>query len=80
LASGLIKLLADGAPARSLGGGGMAPDGTNSMYTLAMALKAGKTAQALGETHFAYLTTAEGLKRAAQTCDKDIAKMSCCTG
>lgn len=35
---------------------------------------------ALGETLFPYLTTVEGLKPAAQTFDRDVAKLSCCAG
>lgn len=34
------------------------------------------TTKALGETLFAYLTTVEWLKRAAQTFDWDVAKLS----
>jgi mercuric reductase len=34
----------------------------------------------LGATIFPYLTTVEGLKLAAQTFDKDVAKLSCCAG
>jgi mercuric reductase len=33
-----------------------------------------------GEMIFPYLTTVEGLKLAAQTFEKDIAKLSCCPG
>jgi mercuric reductase len=45
-----------------------------------MALKAGMTTQALGETIFPYLTTVEGLKLAAQGFRKDVARLSCCAG
>ena len=77
---GLIKLVADAATDRLLGGVIMAPEGADSVQTLAMALKFGMTTRALGETIFAYLTTAEGLKLAAQTFDKDVATLSCCAG
>jgi len=77
---GLIKLVADQATDQLLGGVIMAPEGADSVQTLAMALKAGMTAQALGETIFPYLTTVEGLKLAAQTFDKDVATLSCCAG
>ena len=77
---GLIKLVADASTDRLLGGVIMAPEGADSVQTLAMALKAGMTAQALGETIFPYLTTVEGLKLAAQTFDMDVAKLSCCAG
>ena len=77
---GLIKLVADRATDRLLGGVIMAPEGADSVQTLAMALKFGMTTKALGETIFPYLTTVEGLKLAAQTFDKDVAKLSCCAG
>ena len=77
---GLIKLVADRATDRLLGGVIMAPEGADSVQTFAMALKFGMTAQALGDTIFPYLTTVEGLKLAAQTFDKDVARLSCCAG
>ena len=77
---GLIKLVADAATDRLLGGVIMAPEGADSVQTLSMALTFGMTTRALGETIFPYLTTVEGLKLAAQTFDKDVAKLSCCAG
>ena len=58
----------------------MASEGADSIQTLAMALKFNMTAKALGEMVFPYLTTVEGLKLAAQSFDKDVAKLSCCAG
>jgi mercuric reductase len=77
---GLIKLVADAKTDRLLGGVIMAPEGADSVQTLAMALKFGMTTKALGETIFPYLTTVEGLKLAAQSFDRDVAKLSCCAG
>lgn len=77
---GLIKLVADAKTDRLLGGQILAPEGADSIQTLALALKHGMTAKALGETIFPYLTTVEGLKLAAQTFEKDVAKLSCCAG
>lgn len=77
---GLIKLIKDAKTDRLLGGQIVAPEGSDTIQTLAMALKMGMTAKALGETIFPYLTTVEGLKLAAQTFDKDVAKLSCCAG
>ena len=77
---GLIKLVADARTDRLLGGGVMAPEGADSVQTLAMALKFGMTTKGLAETIFPYLTTVEGLKLAAQTFDKDVATLSCCAG
>ncbi len=77
---GLIKLVADRATDRLLGGQIVAPEGSDAIQTLAMALKFTMTARALGETIFPYLTTVEGLKLAAQTFDMDVARLSCCAG
>jgi mercuric reductase len=77
---GLVKLVADTQTDRVLGGVILAPEGADSIQTLAMALKAGMTARALGETIFPYLTTVEGLKLAAQTFEMDVAQLSCCAG
>lgn len=77
---GLIKLVADAKTDHLLGGQVLAPEGADSIQTLAMALKFGMTTKALGETIFPYLTTVEGLKLAAQTFDKDVTKLSCCAG
>ena len=49
---GLIKLVADGKTDKLLGGQIMAPEGSDSIQTLVMALKFGMTAKALGETIF----------------------------
>ncbi len=77
---GVIKLVADAKTDRLLGGQIIAPEGSDTVQTLVMALKFGMTTKALGETIFPYLTTVEGLKLAAQTFDKDVAKLSCCAG
>lgn len=77
---GVIKLVADAETDRLLGGQIAAPEGSDTIQTLAMALRFAMTTKALGETIFPYLTTVEGLKLAAQTFDKDVAKLSCCAG
>jgi mercuric reductase len=77
---GLIKLVADRKTDKLLGGQIMAPEGSDTIQTLAMAIKFGMTTKSLGETIFPYLTTVEGLKLAAQTFDKDVTKLSCCAG
>ena len=77
---GTIKLVADAKTDRLLGGVIAAPEGSDSVQALAIALKFGMTTKALGEMIFPYLTTVEGLKLAAQTFEKDVAKLSCCAG
>jgi len=77
---GLIKLVADVRTDRLLGAQILAPEGADSIQTAVLAIKHGMTAKALGETIFPYLTTVEGLKLAAQSFGKDVAKLSCCAG
>ena len=77
---GLIKLVADKNGKKLLGAHIIAPEGADSIQTAAMALKMGMTYDDLGAMIFPYLTTVEGLKLAAQTFEKDVAKLSCCAG
>ena len=58
----------------------LAPEGADSIQTAALAIKQGLTVGDLAESIFPYLTTVEGLKLAAQTFEKDLAKLSCCAG
>ncbi len=73
---GLIKLVADGD--RLVGAHILAPEGGDSIQTAALAIRHGITVGELGDMIFPYLTTVEGLKLAAQSFDKDLAKLSCC--
>ena len=77
---GLIKLVAETESGRLVGAHILAPEGADSIQTAVMAIKYGLTVNDLAETIFPYLTTVEGLKLAAQTFDKDVAKLSCCAG
>ena len=77
---GLIKLIAEAGTGRLLGAQILAPEGADSIQTMALAIKFGMTTAELGETIFPYLTTVEGLKLAAQGFEKDVAKLSCCAG
>ncbi len=77
---GLIKLIADANSGTLLGAHILAPEGSDSIQTAALAIKSGMTVTALGDTIFPYLTTVEGLKLAAQTFHKDVTMLSCCAG
>lgn len=77
---GLIKLVADAETDRLLGAQILAPEGADSIQTIALALKYNMTTVELGETIFPYLTTVEGVKLAAQGFGKDVSKLSCCAG
>ena len=75
---GLIKLVAEANSGRLLGAHILAPEGADSIQTAVLAIKCSMTVEQLAETIFPYLTTVEGLKLAAQTFSKDVAKLSCC--
>jgi mercury(II) reductase len=75
---GLIKLVAEASSGKLLGAHILAPEGADSIQTATLAIKCGLTVEQLAETIFPYLTTVEGLKLAAQTFTKDVAKLSCC--
>jgi mercuric reductase len=77
---GLIKLVADAGSGRLLGAHILAPESADSIQTAALAIRQGLTADDLAETIFPYLTTVEGLKLAALSFGKDVAKLSCCAG
>ncbi len=77
---GLIKLVADAGSGRLLGAHVLAPEGADSIQTAALAIRQGLTIGDLADTIFPYLTTVEGLKLAALSFDKDVAKLSCCAG
>lgn len=77
---GLVKLVAEAGSGKLLGAHILAPEGADSIQTAALAIKCGLIVEQLGETIFPYLTTVEGLKVAAQTFAKDVAKLSCCAG
>ena len=47
---------------------------------LALAVQFGLTIENLTSAFHPYLTLSEGIKLAAQTFDKDVAKLSCCAG
>ena len=75
---GLIKLVAEASSGKLIGAHIIAPEGADSIQTATLAIKCGLTVEQLAETIFPYLTTVEGLKLAAQTFAKDVAKLSCC--
>ena len=77
---GLIKFVADAGSDRLLGAHILAPEGADSIQTAALAIRQGLTIADLADTIFPYLTTVEGLKLAALSFAKDVAKLSCCAG
>jgi len=77
---GLVKLVADGDTGRLLGAHILAAEGGEVVQVATLAVKFGLTLDDLTGTLFPYLTQVEGLKLAAQTFNKDVAKLSCCAG
>jgi mercuric reductase len=77
---GLIKLVADGQTRKLLGAHILAPEGADSIQTAVLAIRHGLTIDVLADSIFPYLTTVEGLKLAALSFEKDVAKLSCCAG
>lgn len=77
---GLIKLVAGKRTRKLLGAHILAPEGSDSIQTAALAIRHGLTIDSLAEAIFPYLTTVEGLKLAALGFEKDVTKLSCCAG
>jgi mercuric reductase len=75
---GLIKLVADPGSRRLLGAHVVAAEAGELITEAALAIRLGLTIDDLTATFHPYLTLAEGIKLAAQTFDKDVAKLSCC--
>ncbi len=75
---GLFKLVADAQTDRLLGVHIVAEGAGDVIYAGVLAVKFKLTVQDLVGSFAPYLTMAEGLKLAAQTFDKDVAKLSCC--
>lgn len=75
---GLIKLVAEEGTERLLGAHVLAPNGGEVIQEAILAIRFGLTVQDLIDTFHPYLTMAEGLKLAALTFEKDVARLSCC--
>lgn len=77
---GLIKLVAEKDTGRLLGAHVLAAEAGEVIQEGTLAVRFGLTVQDLVETFHPYLTMVEGLKLAALTFKKDVAKLSCCAG
>lgn len=75
---GLIKLVAEEGTNRLLGAHVLAPNGGEVIQEAILAVRFGLTIQDLIDTFHPYLTMAEGIKLAALTFNKDVARLSCC--
>lgn len=75
---GLIKIVADAATDKVLGVHILSESAGEVIQAGIYAIKFGLTVRDIAETWHTYLTIAEGLKLAAQTFTRDVAKLSCC--
>jgi mercuric reductase len=75
---GVFKLVADGETGKLLGAHILADDAGEVIQAATLAVKFGLRVQDVVETFHPYLTMAEGLRLAALTFEKDVAKLSCC--
>lgn len=75
---GLIKLVADRGTGRLRGAHVLADGAGDVIATAVYALHQQMTVQEMAELWCPYLTMTEGLKLAAQTFTRDVAKLSCC--
>ncbi|MBU8763708.1 mercury(II) reductase [Micrococcus luteus] len=78
--TGVFKLVADAKSLKVLGAHIVAENAGEVIYAATLAVKFGLTVEDIRESFAPYLTMAEGLKLAALTFDKDVAKLSCCAG
>lgn len=75
---GFVKLVADAATRKIIGAHIIAAEAGEMITEPALAIKFGLTIEDLTSTFHPYLTLSEGIKLAAQTFTKDVAKLSCC--
>ncbi len=74
---GFIKLIADARTRKILGAHILAVEAGEYIMEPTLAIKFGLTIEDLTDTLHPYLTLGEGIKLAAQTFEKDVAKLSC---
>ncbi|MEV5695490.1 mercury(II) reductase [Micromonospora globbae] len=75
---GLIKIVAERGNGRIRGVHALADNAGDVIAAAVYAVQAGMTVAQMADTWCPYLTMAEGLKLAAQTFTRDVAKLSCC--
>ena len=75
---GFIKLIRNTETDKLIGARIVAPEGGELIQALSMAIKYEITVSELAENMYPYLTLGEGIKLAAITFGKDVAKLSCC--
>lgn len=75
---GFVKLVADAATRRIVGAHILAAEAGEMITEPAFAIRHGLTVDDLASAFHPYLTLSEGIRLAALTFDRDVAKLSCC--
>lgn len=75
---GFVKIVADRHSGRIVGASVVADGAGDVIQAAVYAIQFGLTTDQVADTWAPYLTSAEGLKLAAQTFRRDVAKLSCC--
>lgn len=75
---GVIKLIRNRENDRLLGARILAPEGSELLMEVSLAIKYGITINELISAFHPYLTLGEGIKLAAIAFGKDLEKLSCC--
>lgn len=75
---GLFKLVAERGSGTLIGVSILADGAPDVIQSAVLAIEQGLTVRELSRTWAPYLAMAEGLKLAAQTFERDVAKLSCC--
>lgn len=75
---GFIKLIRNKENDKLIGARIVAPEGSELLMEIALAIKYGATVKELKQIFHPYLTLSEGIKLAAISFDKDVSKLSCC--
>ena len=75
---GFIKLLRERGTGRLIGARIVAPEGSELLMELSVAIQQGLTVEDLTDLLHPYLTLGEGIKLTALTFDRDVSMLSCC--
>ncbi|MBI1936920.1 MAG: mercury(II) reductase [Ignavibacteriales bacterium] len=75
---GFIKLIRDKETDKLIGARILAPEGSELLMEISLAIKYGIKVKELKQMFHPYLTLSEGIKLAAIGFDKDVKKLSCC--
>lgn len=75
---GFVKIVAERSSGRILGATAVADGAGDVIQAAVYAIKFGLTVEQVASTWAPYLTFAEGFKLAAQTFNRDVARLSCC--